>query len=327
VRRFALALLFAALPSLAAERASGATADSTATDSLSPATESKPAVRDSLRIVRVLIGPANESSRITRPSGIAIDAFGRMWITDEAEHRVQRFEADGRFEGEAGALGSDPGQLRRPASIALHGSASLAVLDRENRRVVVYDLFARRLGDLVDFGALEQSDPIGRIEPLALATDRGGALYVADVERDRIVRFDVSGAPTGSLGGFGARPGAFRGLAGIAVGPHGEVVAAERVNARVQVLDAGGRVLRSWSLPVRPGREALPAAMDDAGRVAIADEATGRLWLFAADGRELASLAGLGGPSALAFSRAGTLIVCERRLGRVIEIALGGPAR
>ena len=56
-------------------------------------------------------------------------------------------------------------------------------------------------------------------------------------------------------------------------------------------------------------------------RVAIADEASGRLWIFDPDGRRLGALAGLAGPRALAFA-GGSLLVAEARAGRVVRIAL-----
>ena len=46
--------------------------------------------------------------------------------------------------------------------------------------------------------------------------------------------FDFSGRFLRTLGGFGARPGSFRGLGGLATAPRGGLVTAERVNARVQ---------------------------------------------------------------------------------------------
>jgi sugar lactone lactonase YvrE len=119
------------------------------------------------------------------------------------------------------------------------------------------------------------------------------------------------------IGGLGTRPGSFRGLRGLAVSPRGELVCTERGNARVQRLTAGGRALASWPIDVKPGRALLPAAIDDSARVAVADEATGRLWMFDARGGLLARTEGLAGPRALAFASDGTLLVAEARGGIV----------
>jgi DNA-binding beta-propeller fold protein YncE len=275
-----------------------------------------------LRLVPVqTLGRAGgERAVLVEPSGVAVDAFGRVYVTDASQHRLVRFDARGTSLGEAGALGSGPGDLRRPAAVAAVGSLGVAVLDRENLRVVLYDLFGRLVGVLADFAALE--DELGRVDPMALAADRGGALYVADADRDRVLVLDFSGRYVRSLGGFGVGAGSFRGLAGLATGPDGGLVTAERTGARVQRLDAAGNPLTAWPLPVRPGRGRLAVAVDDSTRIAVADEVSGRLWLFDLAGRLLGARADLASPRAVTFAPDGSLLVAEGAAGRVRRFAL-----
>jgi hypothetical protein len=275
-----------------------------------------------LRAAGTVAGGAEARTRIAEPSGLAIDAFGTLYVTDAALHRLQRFDARGAWLGESGSLGSDPGQLRRPGGVVLLGALSVGVLDLENRRVETYDLFGRRLGTLIDLMGTDFPSAVGRVDPVAMAADRGGALFIADGDGERVLAFEFSGRFVRALGGIGARPGSFRGLRGLALAPRGDLVTAERVNARAQRLDPGGRVLAAWPLDVRPGRGALPVAVDDSARVAIADESAGRLWIFDAVGRMLGTFEGLEGPRALVFAGGGSLLVAEARSGRVIRLAL-----
>ena len=270
-----------------------------------------------LRLVPVQTLGAEGGGRgaLVEPSGVATDAFGRVYVTDASQHRLVRFDARGTWLGEAGALGSDPGDLRRPAGVAPVGSLGVGVLDRENRRVVLYDLFGRLVGVLTDFAALEEE--LGRVDPAALAADRGGALYVADADRDRVLVMDFSGRFVRTLGGFGPGGGSFRGLSGLAAGPLGGLVTVERTGARLQRLDAGGSPLAAWALPVRTTRGRLAVALDDSSRIAVADEGSGRLWLFSPAGRLLAARSGLAGPRALAFAPDGSLLVAEGSGSRV----------
>ena len=270
--------------------------------------------------VQTLGNAGGERAVLAEPSGVAVDAFGRVYVTDASQHRLVRFDARGISLGEAGALGSAPGDLRRPAAVVAVGSLGVAVLDRENLRVVLYDLFGRLVGVLTDFAVLD--DELGRVDPVALAADRGGALYVADADRDRVLVLDFSGRYVRSLGGFGVGAGSFRGLAGLAVGPGGELVTAERTGARLQRLDAAGNPLAAWPLPVRPGRGRLAVAVDDSMRIAVADEVSGRLWLFDLAGRLLAARTGLSSPRALAFAPDGTLLVAEGTAGWVRRFEL-----
>jgi len=268
--------------------------------------------------------PAPE--RLVEPAGLAVDAFGRVFVADAALHRLQIFDARGAWLATAGTLGSDPGQLRRPGAVTTLGQAGIAVLDRENFRVESYDLLGRRSGTLVDLADPALVDQVGRVDPVTLAADRGGAVYLADAERDRVLVFDFSGRYLRALGGFGARPGSFRGLRALAVTRRGELLAADRDPPRLQRLEPSGRAAVAWPLPAGIGHAGMALAVDDSGRVALADESSGRLWMLDREGRLLAALGGLGGPRALAFAPDGTLLVAEARAGRVSRWTLR-PAR
>lgn len=264
--------------------------------------------------------------QVLEPAGAAIDAFGRAYVSDAALHRLQRFDAQGRYVGESGVLGSEAGEMRRPGSVVLLGVMGVGVLDRENRRVESFDLFGRRVGTTLDLADPALETQVGRVDPTQLASDRGGALYVADPARERVLSFDASGGFLRVLGGFGSKPGQFRGLRGLTTGPKGELVTTERGNARVQRLDAGGRPVASWPLPIDPKGKSgeLPVAVAGDGIVAVADETTGTLWLFDSGGARLGSAGGLGHPRALAFSGDGRLFVATVQPAGVRTISLGG---
>ncbi len=277
-----------------------------------------------MRLARVaVVGEGGtEERRLVEPAGVAVDAFGQIFVTDAAQNRVQLFDARGRWITGAGTLGSDPGQLRRPGAVASLGHFGVAVLDRENWRVVTYDLHGRLAGTLVDLADPSLTESIGRVEPVTLAADRGGAVYVADADRDRLLVFDFSGRYVRSIGGYGTLAGSFRGLSGVAVAPRGELAAADRLHGRIQRIDAGGRVLGAWSLPGGPSRGALAVAVDDSERVAVADEDGGRVWVFDRTGRLLAAGSGFASPRSLAFAPDGTLLVAEAGAGRVCRLTL-----
>jgi len=321
-----LALFAFVLTTSRAAGAAGPARDTLAVRSSAPATSVAPASPDSTQPVAPIdslpgrIEPLPGTldlgghEGLTEPSGIAIDAFGRFVVTDAASHRILRFDRSGAWLGEMGSLGSDPGQLRRPTAVVRLGSLGVAVLDRENRRVVSYDLLGQRIGVVVDFASDDLTNVTGRVDPIGMASDKGGALYLADADRDRILVFDFQGRYQREIGGYGTKPGAFRGLAGIATTTRGEIVACERGGQRVQVLDAGGRVVRAWPISVEPGRDPLPVAVDDSSRVALADGkgASGALRVYDRGGRLWAAREEIVDPRALAFAPDGSLFVAER---------------
>lgn len=278
------------------------------------------------------LGRPEDGAHVAGPGGIATDAFGRIYVSDEREHRVLRFGDTGELLDQAGSLGSGAGQMRSPAGVARLGSLGVAVLDRENQRVVSWNLRLEWLGVVAAFGSeSEAGATIGTVQPVALAADRGGAVYVADADADRVLVFDFSGRYVNALGGHGSAPGRFAGLAAVAALPRGALAVVDRPEpaapARVQWLDAGGRPLGdARPLFAAPPRKAwgrrLAAAADDSAHVAVADEGAGSVEVFGADHTPLARLDGLAGPAALAFAPDGTLLVAEAGAARVRRFRL-----
>ena len=272
---------------------------------------------------------------LVEPAGVLSDAFGHIWVSDASLHKLRRWRADGVPLDETGALGSEPAQFRRPGALARVGALGVAVLDVENRRVSTYDHNLRLLSGAVDLVSPELEARVGTVRPLSLASDRGGAFYVIDAERDRILVFDYSGAFQRELGGYGGRSGGFSGLTGMAVTARGRIVTAERprprakradpndstlARARIQWFEAGGRLITSvWSPPLAAGASELSVAVavDALGRVAIAAERSGEVCVLSPDGAPIARLTGLASPRALAFADDGTLLVAETGAARV----------
>lgn len=280
------------------------------------------------------------TGRLRRPAGVSVDAFGRVTVADEERHSLERFGADGRWLDGAGALGSATTQFRRPGTVTALGALGIAVFDRDNRRVVAYDQQLRLIGIVADFASDEALARFGRVDPVALTADAGGSVTVADSDRDRLLVFDFAGAFVREIGGFGGRAGAFHGIVAVASAPLGGMVTLERgarprrarraaadssaTPARLQLLDAGGRVLRSvplgWDGADGPG---TALAVDRLGRMAVVNGDTGELRLLSPEGLLLATLAGLRSASALAFGPDGALWVAETGAGRVRSFTIG----
>ena len=282
---------------------------------------------------------------IGEAAGVVSDALGSVWATDAAGHRLVRWDGEGHWLGESGALGSELNQFRRPTSLARLGSLGVAVLDAENRRVVVFDHLARRADLAVALDNPDLESVTGHITPIAIAADRGAALYVADSDRDRILAFDFAGHYRHTIGGYGLSPGTFHGLVALAVAPRGELVTLERavpaprrgkaarpdsagtgLAARVQWLDPGGTPLTSWTLPELAGN-VTAIAVDDSGRVAVALEgaAGDEVRLHTRAGTLLARLRDVRSPRSLAFTPDGALLVAEAGAGRVRRFRLAPP--
>lgn len=96
---------------------------------------------------------------------------------------------------------------------------------------------------------------LGRIDAGAVAGD--GTVILVDGANQRLYRFAPSGTFRDSLGRAGSGPGEFRSVAGLAVGPAGEVALADIRLNRVVMWSAAGRPLGEVALAT-----GTPVAMD-----------------------------------------------------------------
>lgn len=72
------------------------------------------------------------------PSGIAVTADGRIWVSDQLRQTVQIFSAKGEYEGTAGEGGPQPGAFLFPSDVATDGKDRLAVVERVGVRVQMF---------------------------------------------------------------------------------------------------------------------------------------------------------------------------------------------
>ena len=72
----------------------------------------------------------------------AVDAAGRVFVTDYSNHRVQVFDRDGRFLAAWGEYGTDAGEFASALGVAVGGDGTVYVTDEGKR------LQAFRVGDL-----------------------------------------------------------------------------------------------------------------------------------------------------------------------------------
>jgi DNA-binding beta-propeller fold protein YncE len=170
------------------------------------------------------------------PAAIAIDADERVYISDEALHRISIFDKHGHFLGRWGTRGRGAGEFDRPAGIAFDAEQHLLVVDGRNHRVQRYT----RDGDFLgQWGAAGQGPGEFNL-PWGIAVDGVGDIYVADWRNDRVQKFDAGGKFLTSYGTSGRGDGEFRRPAGVAVDAEGYIYVADWGNERVQVLGPDG---------------------------------------------------------------------------------------
>ncbi len=96
------------------------------------------------------------ADRLSQPMGCWVDAGGRLWVADSANHRVMRFD---------------------DSSTAPSGTSAAVVLGQPNAASKVADAEQNRMSN-----------------PVAVVVDAVGRLWVADQNNNRVLRFDNAAA-------------------------------------------------------------------------------------------------------------------------------------
>lgn len=127
---------------------------------------------------------AAQPLELSFPVDVALDARGRIFIADQANHRIVRTSATGDAELAFGVFGSLPGQLASPSAVRVSGER-VYVCDRDNHRVLVFDLDGK---PLYDWGlhALLPHEGAGKLHypsSIAISADGARALVLEDFEQ------------------------------------------------------------------------------------------------------------------------------------------------
>ena len=74
------------------------------------------------------------------PVSLTLDRSGRVFVSDEHNHRISAFDDQGNFLYKWGENGTGEGQFDGPAGIAIDSNENLYVSDQKNNRIQKYTL-------------------------------------------------------------------------------------------------------------------------------------------------------------------------------------------
>jgi DNA-binding beta-propeller fold protein YncE len=194
-------------------------------------------------------GQGSESDRLGRPMDLALHD-GKLYVADYWKDRISVFTPAGDVIRHIGEPGKGPGQFNGPGGVAVAPDGSIYVADFYNQRIQLLKPqggFIRQWGTTGGIGSA--AGEFNYPTDVALYRDR---LYVADGYNDRVQVFDSDGALLHKWGGplamniFGAFPGWFATVTSVAVGPEGDLFAADFYNHRVQKFTSSGEFLTAF---------------------------------------------------------------------------------
>lgn len=133
------------------------------------------------------------AGQFAMPHGLTIDDHDNVWLTDVSLQQVFKFSPQGKLlltVGERGVAGNDGSHFNRPTDVAVLPDGSFYVSDGyRNTRVAKFGPDGKFL---FQWGA-PGSRPGEFNVPHAITVDKGGRVYVADRENDRVQIFDLRG--------------------------------------------------------------------------------------------------------------------------------------
>ncbi|MFZ1804752.1 MAG: 6-bladed beta-propeller [Nitrospira sp.] len=242
--------------------------------------------------------------------GLCADQQGSLFVVDNGNNRVQKFDNAGNFIILWGSFGSANANFHNPTGIACDGKGDVWVVDTNNHRVQKFD--GKLGGYMMKFGSRGNGE--GQFNaPWGIAVDRvRGYIYVVDSANFRVQKFDMSGEFIMAWGSFGNGDGQFYFPRGVAVDQEdGTVYVVDMGNHRIQKFDTSTNVLpqlltkwggssaaghASSALAQEAGQLRSPwgITVDGAGHLYVTDTGNHRIEKFDREGNFITQWGGFG---------------------------------
>lgn len=176
---------------------------------------------------------------------LGVSPLLRVYVADEAAHRIQYFSMDGLFLGKWGQWGSGTNDINDPVCLAFQASGMVYVVERDNNRIHYFSPDGLHRGM---WGTPGSGD--GQFnQPAAAAFAPDGSLFVTDRLNHRVQHFSATGIYLGQFGTTGTNAAQFREPFGIAISPGGRIYVADSQNCRIQVFGTNGTYQFQWGSP------------------------------------------------------------------------------
>lgn len=186
-------------------------------------------------------GSAKGLGKVLQPLNIAIDKDGTKYVADPVRGQVLVYDKDDFY---LKAFGS-PAQWI-PIDVAILGNR-LYVVNRLEKNVWIVDKNTGELIDKIGQKGDNSNEWLGL--PTNIAIGPKGYLYITDLGRFQVVKFDRDGHFKGTIGKLGTSPGHFARPRGVALDRKGRIYVVDAAFDNIQIFNNKGRLLMFFGKP------------------------------------------------------------------------------
>ena len=188
---------------------------------------------------------------------LGVDPFGGLYVADAGRDVVYAMNAHGEVLAVLGGPGSREGAFDDPSGVDPTNGLTLYVADAGNRRIQIFSRSGAWLGAVPLARSGEEGARVTYRRqdaaasgyasgiPGGVATSPANELFVVDVDRGVVRKWDEDRRPAGVIGDARAGPGALLEPVDLALGADGVLYVADRRAESLMVYDQYGTFARS----------------------------------------------------------------------------------
>ncbi len=213
---------------------------------------------------------------LSEPQALCSDPEGNIFIADTGNHRILRFDQQGRFQLAIGSIGWEREQFDRPLDLSARTGLDLFIADYNNERIERYDL---KLNYIASYPSEERlPDELRFGFPRGVDVSRHGEWFVCESEHNRVLKFSATGVPVLSFGDFNWGEGQLRDPVKVEVSRDDLVYVTDQGSRQVVVFDYYGNFVTRFGEDVLEKPNGL--TWSDDGKLFVVDSGRDRVVVF-----------------------------------------------
>jgi len=226
------------------------------------------------------------------PAMITTDNKANLYVVDQHNHRVQKFDSAGNFINMWGRQGSGDAEFNFPYGIAVDTEGNVYVSDMNNNRIQKFNPDGRFIASAGSYGTGN-----GQFKyPYGITSDSNDILYVIDAFNYRIQKFTRDLEFVGIWGDQESIGFRLYMPHEIASDAEGNIIMSDRQNHRISVFSKEGAILKRFGAfgegpDAKPGEFSEPhgLAVNSEGQLFICDRYNFRIQKLTGEGKPVSS--------------------------------------